>query len=185
MQIIPNLKGIFRWQFLLYLLRNFKTMESRIELLTEKKFIGKRITMSFANNKTVELWKSFMPRRKEITNAIGTDLYSIQIYAPLFFQNFNLHAGFEKLALSEVIDFEHVPDSMQTFILQGGLYAVFLYKGDASNAAQTFQHILFTWLPASNYILDTRPHFEILGDKYKNGDPDSEEEIWIPVKAKS
>jgi AraC family transcriptional regulator len=35
------------------------------------------------------------------------------------------------------------------------------------------------------YFLDDRPHFEILGDKYKNGDPDSEEEIWIPIKQKN
>jgi AraC family transcriptional regulator len=39
-------------------------------------------------------------------------------------------------------------------------------------------------LPNSNYHLDDRPHFEILGEKYKNADPGSEEEIWIPIKAK-
>jgi AraC family transcriptional regulator len=39
-------------------------------------------------------------------------------------------------------------------------------------------------VPASNYDLDDRPHFEILGDKYKNGDPNSEEDIWIPIKPK-
>jgi len=33
--------------------------------------------------------------------------------------------------------------------------------------------------------LDNRPHFEVLGEKYKNGDPESEEEIWIPVKEKA
>ena len=34
------------------------------------------------------------------------------------------------------------------------------------------------------YTLDDRPHFEILGEKYKNQDPDSEEELWIPIKPK-
>ena len=34
------------------------------------------------------------------------------------------------------------------------------------------------------YILDNRPHFEVLGGKYKNNDSNSEEEIWIPVKQK-
>lgn len=48
-----------------------------------------------------------------------------------------------------------------------------------------FQYIFGTWLPASGYYLDNRPHFEILGHKYKNNDPDSEEEIWIPVKPKN
>ena len=40
-------------------------------------------------------------------------------------------------------------------------------------------------MPASEYILDKRPHFEILGEKYKNDDPASEEEVWIPVRLKS
>jgi len=37
-------------------------------------------------------------------------------------------------------------------------------------------------VPSSDYELDNRPQFEILGQKYKNNDPSSEEEIWIPVK---
>jgi AraC family transcriptional regulator len=35
-------------------------MTPRIEKLDDKKLIGKRQTMSLANNKTGELWKSFM-----------------------------------------------------------------------------------------------------------------------------
>jgi AraC family transcriptional regulator len=73
---------------------------------------------------------------------------------------------------------------METFTLTSGLYAVFQYKGTANEAAGTFQYILGTWLPNSEYTLDSRPHFEILGEKYKNNDPDSEEEIWIPIKPK-
>jgi AraC family transcriptional regulator len=39
-------------------------------------------------------------------------------------------------------------------------------------------------LPNSAYALDDRAHFEVLGEKYKNNDPSSEEEIWIPIKVK-
>jgi len=159
-------------------------MEPRIETLSEKKLIGNRLKMSFANNKTYELWKGFMPRRKEIKNSIGTDLYSMQIYAPSFFDNINPDNEFEKWAAMEVTGFDKVPGQMETYTLTGGLYAVFLYKGAASAASGTFQYILGTWLPNSEYILDDRPHFEILGEKYKKEDPDSEEEIWIPIKPK-
>ena len=79
-------------------------------------------------------------------------------------------------------DFEQVPEGMETFILKGGLYAVFLYHGAASAAEGTFRDILGIWLPGSAYCLDDRPHFEILGEKYKNESPDSEEELWIPIK---
>jgi AraC family transcriptional regulator len=159
-------------------------MKPRIEILSEKKLIGKRMTMSLSNNKTPELWKSFMPRRKEIENNIGTNLYSMQIYDPFYFSNFDSNANFEKWATIEVTDFDKVPDEMDTFTISSGLYAVFTYKGDMRLAPQTFQYIFTTWLPNSDYILDNRPHFEILGEKYKNNDPTSEEEIWIPIQLK-
>jgi AraC family transcriptional regulator len=159
-------------------------MEPRIEILNGKRFIGKRMIMSLSGNKTVELWKSFMPRRKEIKNNIGTDLYSMQVYGHSYFNNFNPNAEFEKWAAIEVTDFDTVPDEMETITLPAGLYAVFLHKGVVSTGPKTFQYIFGTWLPNSGYTLDNRPHFEILGEKYKNEDPSSEEEIWIPVKSK-
>jgi len=156
--------------------------EPRIETLTEKKLVGKRVRMTFSHNQTFELWRSFMPVRKEIKNCKSTDLFSIQVYNENFdFRNFNQDAEFEKWAAMEVEDFDNIPDEMEAFTLKGGLYAVFIHKGPASSGTDTFQYIFGTWLPGSDFILDDRPHFEIMGDKYKNEEPDSEEEVWIPV----
>lgn len=154
-----------------------------IQTISPKKLIGLRLTMSFAHNRTADLWRSFMPRRKEIANTVGTDLYSLQVYKEDFFENFNPTAEFEKWALIEVSDFDTVPEGMETFVLSGGLHAVFHYKGNPANGAEVFRYILQDWLPQSDYQLDNRPHFEVLGEKYKNGSDDSEEEIWIPVKS--
>ena len=159
-------------------------MKHRIEVLTEKKLAGKRILMSFSQNKTGELWRSFMPARKEIVDQIGTACYSMQIYPATFFESFNPNARFEKWAAAEVTDFNKVPTDMETFNLPGGLYVVFSYKGDGTDADRVFKHIFEIWLPTSEYILDNRPHFEILGEKFKRGDHRSEEEIWIPVMPK-
>lgn len=137
--------------------------------------------MSLANNKTGELWKSFMPKRSEITNRVTNDLISMQVYKPTHFTNFMLTNEFEKWAAVEVTDFDNVPEGMETFTLRGGLYAVFHYIG-SSNDPGIFEYIFSTWLPHSGYDLDNRPHFEVLGDKYKNADPASEEDIWIPIK---
>ena len=73
---------------------------------------------------------------------------------------------------------------METFTLPEGLYLAFNYRGKASDAAPFFQYILGEWLQQSDFLLDDRPHFEVLGEKYMNDSPDSEEEIWIPVKKK-
>jgi AraC family transcriptional regulator len=156
-------------------------MKPRIEILKEKKLIGVRLTMSLANNKTGELWRSFMPRRKEIINNVSNDLISLQIYHANYFSAFNPSNGFEKWAAIAVSDYDNVPNDMETFILPSGLYAVFDYKGSSTDSS-IFQYIFGIWLPKSDYILDNRPHFEVLGEKYKNADPESEEEIWIPIR---
>ncbi len=158
-------------------------LEARIETLAEKKLIGQKLKMNLVNNRTGALWGQFMPRLGTIQNRLGSDKISMQIYDPGYFQNFNPALEFVKWAAVEVSDFEPLPDGMLPFTLPGGQYAVFDYKGSSADS-RIFHYIFGTWLPQSGYQLDNRPHFEVLGEKYKNNDPDSEEEIWIPIKGK-
>jgi AraC family transcriptional regulator len=126
-----------------------------------------------------------MPIRKEIKNCLSADLISLVVYKPNHFTDFKLTNEFERWAAVEVANFDDVPDEMESYVLQAGLYAVFHYKGSSTGSASFFQQIYTVWLPASDYVLDNRPHFEVLGDKYKNNDPSSEEEVWIPIKPKA
>ena len=121
-----------------------------------------------------------MPRRKEIQNVIGSEVYNIQINPDDF--DFNPSTPFVKWAAVAVTSFDYIPDEMETLEIEEGLYAVFNYKGGQSNATAFFNSIYTEWLPNSGYQLDSRPQFEILGEKYKNNSPESEEEIWIPIK---
>lgn len=154
-----------------------------IHTIPAKKLVGKSTTMSLTNIKTHELWKSFMPLRKTITNAVDDNRYSLQIYPENYFNPFKPSAEFVKWAAVEVPDFNSVPEGMETLTISGGLYAVFYYKGNPANGDVVFKSIFKDWLPTSGYALDNRPHFEVLGAKYQNGSDDSEEEIWIPVKS--
>jgi AraC family transcriptional regulator len=158
-------------------------MQPKIVELQTKKLVGIRLSMSLANNKTAELWRAFMLQRNQVANKVNNDLVSMQIYDPTYHTNFNPANEFEKWATVEVTNFDNVPQQMETFVLPKGLYAVFDYKGLNTDPA-IFMYIFQTWLPGSDYVLDQRPHFEILGDKYKNNDPESEEQIWIPVAPK-
>lgn len=159
-------------------------MDPRIVSIEEKILIGKSLKMSFANNLTASLWRSFMPFLKEIRNRKTNDLISLQIYDDKQFVEFNPNREFVKWALAEVSDLDYIPDGMNAFHLKGGKYAVFIHKGNNTDTSP-FQYIFASWLPQSQYELDSRPHFEVLGEKYKNGSPDSEEELWIPIKLKS
>jgi len=158
-------------------------MKPRILKLSEKKLVGKRLSMCLSENKTAELWENFRPRVKEISNRLTNDFISMAIYSPTYFADFNPAHAFEKWAAIEVSDFENVPKGLETFTLADGLYAVFDYQGSSTDTS-IFLYIFEVWLPGSDYLLDDRPHFEVLGDKYKNADPNSEEEIWIPIRQK-
>jgi len=160
-------------------------MNPRIEIIEEKKLVGKKRSMSYANYRIGELWGSFVPRRKEISNNLSNDFISLVVYKSNHFNDFHPTNEFERWATIEVEDFVNVPAEMETFVLSSGLYAVFHYIGSTDGIASFYQNIFTVWLPNSEYELDDRPHFEILGEKYKNNDPLSEEEIWIPIKLRS
>lgn len=155
-------------------------MKPIIKTFPTTKFIGKNLSFTYADYHVFELWSNFMPRRKEIQNVIGSELYNIQINPKDF--DFQPNTPFVKWAAVEVTSFDFIPDEMKTLEIEEGLYAVFSYKGDQSNVASFFNSIYTEWLPGSGYQLDNRPQFEILGEKYKNDSPESEEEIWIPIK---
>ena len=61
-----------------------KTNKPLIKKTSERKFLGLQITSSLVDDKTYNLWSGFMPRRKEIENAIGSDLFSMQVYPSNF-----------------------------------------------------------------------------------------------------
>lgn len=157
-------------------------MQPRIEILQEKKLVGNHLTMSFTTNKTFELWSKFMPFKKEIMNSIGCDLYSVEVYPDAFFENYSPENTFEKWAAVEVNNFKSVSERFDTLLVPAGLYAVFTHIGSQAEAVKTYTSIFTEWLPKSIYQIDDRPHFAVMGKNYKKDDPNSEEEIWIPIQ---
>lgn len=158
----------------------------RIEKTSEIKLIGKKIRMSLAENQTRPLWESFMPRKKRISNTDGIEFYSVESYDDLgFFEKFDPAKEFEKWVAVKVTNFDNVPEDMEAFLIPAGLYAVFQYKGRPSEAQPTYQYIYSKWVPNSEYSLDHRPHFALMGEKYKGEDPESEEELWIPIRSRN
>lgn len=163
--------------------KKYEKLHPRIENSPMRKLIGLRQLMSVTHNKTGQLWQQFMPRRREIQNRSTSEVISVNLYGKDYFAEFEPEKDFEKWAVAEVTAITDVPPDMDTLEIPSGLYAVFNYKG-LSTDNSIYQYIFGVWLPDSDYLLDHRPHFEILGENYRNKDPDSEEEIWIPVRKK-
>jgi AraC family transcriptional regulator len=158
-------------------------MQPEVKIISAKKLVGHHITMSLTNNKTFALFSGFIPKRSEIKDPVNNDIFCLKIYPSDYFRNFNPARTFEKWALTEVNDFCNVPHHMTPFELPEGLYAVFHYKGSNTDH-NIFNYIFREWLPNSEYDLDDRPHFDIMGSKYRNNDPESEEDLYIPIKKK-
>jgi AraC family transcriptional regulator len=157
--------------------------DPRIIIAGRKLLLGMHQKMSVAANAAGQLWSKFGPKASGIPNKASEDRYSLQIYPEGYFANFRPDLEFEKWATVEVSDTSSSDQTLEYLELPGGLYAVFHYRGLSSNPA-IFQHIYSQWLPSSPYNLDSRPHFEVLGTKYRNNDPASEEDIWIPIVEK-
>ena len=156
-------------------------MQPRFENVDPKTLIGMKERMSIADNRTFQLFSTFMPRRREIQQVSSEDVWDLRVYPDDYFINFSPVREFDKWALVEVDNFDHVPGNMETFTLPGGEYAVFVYQGPSTDPSP-FEYIFKEWLPTSNWKLDQRPHFEIMGSRFRPNHPHSEEEIWIPVK---
>jgi len=149
---------------------------------THKRYIvGISSEMSFSEFNPAIVWQQFMPILHYVSNRKNKELLSLTQYDPDHFMKFDPKRRFVKWAATEVINFEDIPRGIQTLVLPSGLYAVFHYKGLASDNS-VFQYIFNDWLLDSSYHLDNRPHFEDLGERYDNQSPESEEDIWIPVK---
>ncbi len=143
---------------------------------------GCHARISLARNGTAAIWQFFMPRRRLLTHATCTDLFSVSVYPADYFLNFSPVREFEKWAAAEVTDSADLPDGFEVLHIPAGMYAVFPYKGRSYEGEAFFRYVFTEWLPGSGYRLADRPHYEILGARYKNDDPESEETVWIPVE---
>lgn len=176
-------QSLFTFIFKLTSLTEFHAVLPDIVASEERVIAGIRRQISLSNHRVEELWKDFGPRRKLLNPKYPNEVISASIYPKGYFEDFQPSTPFEKWAGVEVSAEEVLPEEFETLTIPKGLYAVFRYKGSSGNPA-IFQYIFTQWLPASGYALDQRPHIEVLGDQYRNNDPLSEEDIWIPIRLK-
>lgn len=156
----------------------------RIITSREIKLVGLKRTISLTQNQTRELWQSFIPQWKA-ADLPKAEFYSVEVYPKGYFASFDPNKEFEKwAAVLDMAEF-NVPETWDALEVPAGLYAVFTYKGQSSEIHKMYQYIIGAWIPNSAYQLDNRPHMGVMGEKYKNDDPESEEELWIPVKSMS
>ncbi|WP_296317410.1 GyrI-like domain-containing protein [Winogradskyella sp. UBA3174] len=155
-------------------------MKPKLIYISEKRIIGMKSSMyhnEYGN--IIKLWKRFMPSKNKIENILNKDFIALQTYSD--FNDFE--KPFDIWACVGVSNLETIPKEMKGFTIPEGEYAVFLHKG--MDTLKAYQQIMTEWLPNSGFKVDDRPHFQVMGEKYKNGSPDSEEDFYIPITPKN
>jgi AraC family transcriptional regulator len=141
--------------------------------------------MSSHHNTTADLWGKFRPVSQQIKQRKGPQWFSIEVYPDLFFSAFDPVRTFEKWAAVAVENStQTIPEEMEELLIEEGDYAVFTYRGSSDDVHHMYRFIYSEWIPQSEFDLDNRPHFAIMGANYKKEDPDSQEELWIPIRKK-
>jgi AraC family transcriptional regulator len=154
----------------------------RIVEFPGKEVSGVRLRMSHGGDRTSELWRGFRSRLAEASLQFVA-AYSIRVYDESYsFSTFDRGAEFDKWAAVDSNLNPELSESLERLVVPPGRYAVFIHKGTAMDAPRTFRNIFGVWLPASNFEVDSRPHFEILPPGYDPFDPRTEEEVWLPIR---
>ena len=155
-----------------------------ISELPQQRLIGVLLEMSFSKDRTQELWQTFMPKKRLIRHPINSDLVSLQIYPESFASvGFDPQVSFIKWAAVKVAEDVEVPDGMQELVIPKGIYAIFDHIGPASEFSKTIDLIFNQWLPESGFVLDSRPHYEVLPEGYNPMSAEAKEQVYIPIKA--
>lgn len=153
--------------------------EPQILNLPPKTLVGLRMISTLAVDQTPTLWRTFMPRHREI-QATAPERYAVRVFPEGFFERLDPERPFEIWAGIESSGPQ--PEGMEALTLSGGLYAAFTYQGLPQEYPPVFQYLLQVWMPKNGLAYDYRPHVAVMGDRYVNSSPDSEEEMWIPVR---
>lgn len=142
---------------------------------------GASASMSLRSFAPWTVWAAYMPKLSRVLNRCNDDLISLRafeevpVFGPTADPSFTYWGGAEVTSKNE--GFEHLE-------IPAGTYAVFHYTGPSKDSS-IWRYIYSDWIPSSEWELDNRPHFERLGKKYSNDDPNSEEDIYIPVRPRA
>ncbi|MFN2292200.1 MAG: GyrI-like domain-containing protein [Anaerolineae bacterium] len=126
-------------------------------------------------NEIAQMWSTSGARLWEMPNVTRPGVaYGVM-------DNMDLESGaFEYLAGLEVEAGADLPEGMVAWEIPAQTYAVFACT--LPTLMETIHQIYEQWLPQSDYARSAGPEFEFYGQAFDANNPQSEMELWIPVK---
>lgn len=143
--------------------------------------IGVSQRTSLLENITVELWQKATSLKPSSEYLVNNSMYAVELYPKDYFESFDPRREFTRWAAFPLQKGYEYCNELASLHIPKGKYAVFHYIGSSEDAQSLYQFIFQKWLASSGFELDHRPHFALMGEKYQNNHPLSEEDIWIPI----
>lgn len=157
-------------------------MEPRIVQLEKLILVGRPYYGDANEHKFAKAWERFGNLEKEVSHRLNPMVgFGVEIYGPEF-QTEHQWTYFPSVQVSQ---FDDVPALLFAKTLPSATYAVFTAKGGIPKLGDTFMYAYMTWLPTSAYEVAFPFDFEYYDERFKDNDPDSEVDIYIPVKPKA
>jgi AraC family transcriptional regulator len=129
----------------------------------------------------------YVPMMKTIPNILPVhEAFGICCYTERFKQN----GLFYYLAGAPVSNLEEIPLELDGKTLPASEYAVFTHKGKivgkTGSIRDAYAYAYGTWLPSSQYMNPYPYDSEYYSERFTgNEDPDTERDIYIPIKRRS
>ena len=156
-------------------------MDLKIVEKEAMKIVGMKVITTQKNNTIPQLWDKFNPRCSEIKN-IAQKGVCVGICPNVVTKDFDENTKFAYIAGMIVENFDNVPKGMETLEIPAQKYAVATHKGSLDTLHDTYHYLYAEWLPNSDYEFWPSAEIEWYDEQFKFSSPDSEFDIYIPVK---
>ncbi|MFC1898319.1 GyrI-like domain-containing protein [Candidatus Cloacimonadota bacterium] len=162
-------------------LKGVEIMEVKIVEKEAMKIVGMKVTTTIKNNTIPQLWDKFNQVSCSIEN-IKVKNVALGVCPPVDIKDFNEEAPFDYIAGMIVENFDKVPEGMITYDIPAQKYAVIIHKGALDKLQETYNYFYSVWPKVSGQEFSGGAEFELYDERFKFGSPDSEMDIYRPVK---
>lgn len=157
-----------------------KTNPKEPQILSRPAFMAVGLSYHGANEngEIGLLWGDFMSRITEVEHTAG----KMETFGLCYSADEN--GNFEYVACIEVNQVNQVPQDMVIRFVPECTYAVFTHIGLVTTLGETYDYILNTWFPQSDYVIGDGPDFELYTEEFFPDNEKARMYIYFPVKPK-
>jgi AraC family transcriptional regulator len=155
-------------------------MEPRLVDRDKIKLVGLPFYGDPANGNFTKAWHRLMQIELPTQRVNETVHYGVELYGSEFHQEHQ----WMYFPSVEVQDLQDTPGILFAKTLPASRYAVFHVTGGLSKISEIFRFAYDQWIPASDYEVAYPYDFEYYGEDFKGDMPESEMDLYIPIKPK-